>query len=272
MWNKIAGLFIASVLGAFGVWAVVKYGPRPEADKKRLEQPAAATPEANNANITVPASDSEAANFLNILGRSVAKGESDKPVEAFVSELRQKYEDRGFRSFESVLKNAGPGAGGAGIKTGIYSIACQEDTCFVSAPDTPSAETGRRTFQHITVVERKKGKTIWEEFRLGGDPGDIENADAAGEDPPLIPRVEGSRRIFSISQGNKYTAIYESGRPLNEISDWYLSKMADLEFERVEMPPGNGLLCFVRKNTFCMIWLSHDTENKNTSILVSLQT
>lgn len=279
---KIAGIILATAIGILGVWAMIKFGPKPEQDKNRE-----ANYNINNSAVAVekPKDDnqsyeSQVFNLMNIIGESVAKGVENSSADSFVKELDRRYEERGYLNYEELLKRNNPQSGATRTQSyKFYWKSCEEAFCIVVAigddANLHSAEREKNISQYITIIEKYEDKTSWETFRLRPNKkisdGEV---DFPGQDPPLIPRIAESQRLFSSSQKDGFTVIYKSKKKIQQVKDWYLNEMTSWHFIKIDIQSINNLhgelLFFSKGQKLCTIWLSLD-ENNNVFILILLK-
>lgn len=109
----------------------------------------------------------------------------------------------------------------------------------------------------------------------------IKKDDVNGGDVPGVPRIPGTRRVFSLSkiQNNSYMVIYEYTGPRHNLEDkikntmlsngWEYDNTSSEEFNKQLNDFSKNMLSFINENENCLITVSNDDQNSNGIITVS---
>lgn len=281
MRNKIIGILIAILLIIPIVWSFFKFAPVPKNTNKKTKIDSKILSEQKNSNNESGRSDKQDSQYsllMGLLGESVGKGTLNSSLESYCGEIENKYRQRGFKNYQEIadsLKNNRSG----GLNK-IYWSSCESPVGVVNAigvgANLLSTETEKENSgsQYATIIEKKNNAVFWETYRIGKTNQNFDSgSDLPGEDPPFIPRINDSQRILGLNQAGKYTAIYQTGRDMQETLDWYKSEFAKLQFEKTEVPAADkgDLIFFTKDKYFFTLWLSKNEVDGKTTILITLQ-
>ena len=236
--ERVFGLALAALAIVTGLWAIYRFGPRPE--KAIIRQSAARQP------ISAPAQNQDSAGqalgsdlFSALFEAStsqVASGRAVEPPAKYVESLDAVYRGRGYRRFDpapvggrdrqSLEKSRSQMLNQ--MRGKIYWITEAEGNSTVTAwgedadPTTEVANTKSSNVQKqmylTTAAPAEDGGSQWTTYRYLADASRLQalnnqlqsDGDWPGQDPVGIPRPSGLRRLISVGQPSNQEGVRQS--------------------------------------------------------------
>src|SRR5215470_5184215 len=230
--EKAIGLGLAALAIVAGLWAIYRFGPRPEKAVTRqasADQPVS-TPASNQKSESQALGPDLFSALFKAATSEVASGRAGEPPANYLESLEAVYRRRGYRRFD-------PAAVGGGdrqsletlrsralnqMKGKVYWLAESEGVSTIAAcgeDADPTAEAANTETSNVqkriyltTVSPSEGGGSQWTTYRYLADSSKLKafndqlqsGADLPGQDPLGVPRPSGLRRLVSVAQpGNQ---------------------------------------------------------------------
>lgn len=304
--GRAGEMVLAVVVIAWVALAVWYFGPRPEPGRAAgaPEAPVAAMPAGAGAE-TAPAGAAPRAQgpglvsplaplFASSPRSVVASGESDDPPEIFIARLEALYRQRGFtelvwdavtpRSLPQVPKKMTEAP-----ETKLYwKLACPSQAIVGagSDADVTSGASDTRVGMYLTVTSERPGGCRWQTFLYEPpDKNALTNftldpkADAPGLDAPGVPRMPGSRRVFSMTPptggSHGVVAIYTAEGSLAEVRRYYTQAMVDQAWSLSRLPTlqaaefGEGIFCYTQGERLVTLFINQKDPKEPVAVIVN---
>jgi len=226
--EKAFGLGLAALTIVAGLWAIYRFGPRPE---KAITRQAAAdqpisTPAPNQESASqAPGSDLFSA-FFKASTSQVASGRAGEPPANYLESMEAIYRRRGYRRFEPAAVGGGASQSLEKLRSqrlnqmrgkiywlteagGVSTIAAWGED---ADPNTEAANIKTSNVQKqmylTTVSPAEGGGSQWTTYRYLADASGLQalndqlqsDGDWPGQDPHGVPRPSGLRRLISVGQ------------------------------------------------------------------------
>jgi hypothetical protein len=297
--SKVVSLLVAGLILAAGIWAVLTAGPRPRglehSEKTHASEATSASPAAVHRDAIAPDASLAAADLkhLESFGLSKFRVDGGKVAEsgpAFMEKLERSYLDRGYTKLEQPLDLDNSERSGKLKLERSFWTSVMPGFAMLSAvgpnatPDLKLEAKPGDVF--LTIVSNGTASSSdWATYRLGRfatttRKDDVSVNEFPGEDPPFVPRPEGSSRLFGttgLATGeNRSIAIYKVRESVERMSEWYYQAMIpnwrfdDLSTKQASVI-GDRILCFTQQNRFCLIWIAKNPDEDTTTVVVSVR-
>lgn len=307
--EKVFGLALATIAIAAGIWAINRYGPRPEKT----------TPGQTSANqpVSSPTSNQDGGgkafggDLFDALFKAstspLASGRAGDSPAKYLETLEEVYRRRGYRRFE-------PAGGGSGARLsveesrnqrvnqmrgkiywrtdagGVSTIAAWGEDADPNTEITSAKSTGVQKQMYLTAVSPAEGGgSRWTTYRYMADSPELRalhdqmqsNGDWPGQDPLDVPRPSGLRRLISIGRPNNQDeqsktdmVIYQSQQRVEPLAEWYMKEMplAGWSFNPPAGESGEktrGVLHFTKGHRSCLVWINPGAGSDPTSVIIS---
>jgi hypothetical protein len=262
--EKAFGLALGALAIVAGIWAIYRFGPRPE---KVITKQAGA-----NQPISAPAANRESApqalgsDLFSALFKAsttqLASGRSGDAPAKYIESLEAIYRRRGYRRFEAVANGGGDRQNLEKLRSqrlnqmrgkiywrtetgGVSTIAAWGE----DADPTAKSTNAQKQMYLTSVSPAEGGGAQWTTYRYMADSSGLQalqdqlqsNGDWPGQDPLDVPRPSGLRRLISIGQpGNQSVAsqsepmagqrstvmvVYQSQQRAEPLAEWYMKEM-----------------------------------------------
>jgi hypothetical protein len=262
--EKAFGLALAALAIVAGIWAIYRFGPRPE---KVISKQAGA-----NQPISAPAANRESepqalgSDLFSALFKAstspIASGRAGDSPAKYIESLETIYRRRGYRRFEAV---ANGGVDRQSIEEllsrrrnqmrgkvywrteagGVSTIAAWGEDADPNAKTT----NAQKQMYLTSVSPAEGGGAQWTTYRYMADSSGLQalhdqlqsDGDWPGQDPLDVPRPSGLRRLISIGQpsnqsgasqsgpqaGQRSTVmvVYQSQQQAEPLAEWYMKEM-----------------------------------------------
>src|SRR5262245_13252399 len=237
--EKAFGLALGALAIVAGIWAIYRFGPRPE---KLISKQAGA-----NLPISAPAANRESehqalgSDLFSALFKAstspIASGRAGDAPAKYIESLETIYRRRGYRRLEAVANGGGDRQNLEKLRSqrlnrmrgkiywrteagGVSTIAAWGEDADPNAA-TPAAKTSNAQKQmYLTSVSPAEGGGAqWTTYRYMADSSGLQalhdqlqsDGDWPGQDPLDVPRPSGLRRLISIGQPGNQSGASQSG-------------------------------------------------------------
>jgi hypothetical protein len=291
--ERLLGLVLAVALASVGLWALIRFGPRPVREQADAAPPAqsasaqeAAPPDGlpSTPRLTNAADDAgKFFNFFSMGGQLVGQGRESGSVREFLDGLEARYKQRGYRVMDSGASSKKRGASGT---PKVYWRSEYEDVALIGAVGedaNPISESHAETGMYATIITPDAGGLRWVTYcydtasRAAATDFEKSGSDLFGEDPSGVPRPPGLQRVLSFENPDapgSLVVLYTSRESPHALRQWYQSEMKRnwrleqlASTEAAQLLP--GMLCFTSGSRLCMIWIDGDESHGLTTVIIS---